>query len=101
MAYGSRCASMGKKGYPSGIIPFNSYIKKIRDRQIPLIIDVNGGVCHGVRWHNGKRWIAALRLGGILCVDPTTWVPEVLIRVSSEGKPRLHHLGVGNERSEG
>ena len=68
--------------------------KQISHRQIPLSIDGNGGGCHGVKWHNGKLWIAALRLGGILRVDPTTWVPEVLIRVSSAERPRLHDVGV-------
>ena len=41
-----------------------------------------------MKWNNGKLWIAALRLGGILRVNPKTWVPEVLIRVSSEERPR-------------
>ena len=28
---------------------------------------------------------------------PTTWVPEVLIRASSEEKPRLHDVAFDNE----
>ena len=51
----------------------------------------------GVKWHNGKLWIAALRLGGILRVDPKTWVPEVLIRVSSEERPRLHDVAFDDD----
>jgi hypothetical protein len=37
-------------------------------------------------------WIAALRLGGALRVDPRTWAPEVLIPVQSPEKPRLHDI---------
>jgi hypothetical protein len=44
-----------------------------------------------------KLWIAALRLGGILRVDPETWVPEVLIRVSSDERPRLHDVAFDDE----
>ena len=50
-----------------------------------------------MKWHQGKLWIAALRLGGILRVDPVTWVPEVLIRVASEEKPRLHDVAFDDE----
>jgi streptogramin lyase len=50
-----------------------------------------------VKWHEGKLWIAALRLGGILRVDPVTWVPEVLIRVASEEKPRLHDVAFDDD----
>jgi hypothetical protein len=71
--------------------------KQISHRQIPLSIDGSGGGCHGVKWHDGKLWIAALRLGGILRVDPKTWVPEVLIRVSSVERPRLHDVAFDNE----
>jgi streptogramin lyase len=52
-----------------------------------------------VKWHNGKLWIASTRLGGIMRVDPTTWVPEVLIRVSSDERPRLHDVAFDNEGS--
>jgi hypothetical protein len=60
-------------------------------------LGANGGGCHGVKWHQGKLWIAALRLGGILRVDPATWVPEVLIRVASEEKPRLHDVAFDDD----
>ena len=50
-----------------------------------------------MKWHNGKLWIARAALGGILRVDPKTWVPEVLIRVSSEERPRLHDVCFDNE----
>jgi streptogramin lyase len=97
MAYGNGCVWMGANADPYGIFQVDMNSKQIAHRQIPLSIDNNGGGCHGVKWHNGKLWIAALRLGGVLRVDPTTWVPEVLIRVSSEEKPRLHDVAFDDE----
>src|SRR5262249_40250205 len=42
-------------------------------------------------WHEGKLWIAALRLRGILRVDPTTWQPEFMIPFYQEpGRLRYH-----------
>ena len=97
MAYGDGCVWMGANADPYGIFQVDMNGKQITHRQIPLSIDGRGGGTHGVKWHNGKLWIAALRLGGILRVDPTTWVPEVLIRVSSEERPRLHDVAFDNE----
>ena len=94
MAYGDGCVWMGANADPYGIFQVDLNSKQISHRQIPLSIDGNGGGCHGVKWHNGKLWIAALRLGGILRVDPTTWVPEVLIRVSSDGEAAPPRRGV-------
>jgi hypothetical protein len=96
MAYGGGYVWMGANADPFGIFQVDMNSKEISHRQIPLGI-ANGGGCHGVKWHNGKLWIAALRLGGILRVDPKTWVPEVLIRVSSEERPRLHDVAFDNE----
>jgi streptogramin lyase len=92
IAYGSGCVWMAANDDPFGIFQVDLSSKQISHRQIPLSIDGNGGGCHGVKWHNGKLWVAALRLGGILRVDPTTWAPEVLIRVNSAEKPRLHDV---------
>lgn len=97
MAYGGGCVWMGANSEPYGIFQVDMNSKLISHRQIPLSIDGSGSGCHGVKWHNGKLWIAALRLGGILRVDPKTWVPEVLIRASSEEKPRLHDVAFDNE----
>ena len=97
MAYGNGCVWMGANAEPYGIFQVDMNSKQISHRQIPLSIDGNGGGCHGVKWHDGKLWIAALRLGGILRVDPTTWVPEALIRVSSTEKPRLHDAAFDHE----
>jgi hypothetical protein len=97
MAYGGGCVWMGANAEPYGIFQVDMNSKLISHRQIPLSIDGRGGGTHGVKWNNGKLWIAALRLGGIMRVDPKTWVPEVLIRTASEEKPRLHDVAFDNE----
>jgi len=97
MAYGAGCVWMGANAAPFGVFQVDQSSKEVTHRQIPLSVDGNGGGCHGLKWHDGKLWIAALRLGGVLRVDPATWVPEVLIRVSSEEKPRLHDVAFDDE----
>jgi streptogramin lyase len=97
MAYGDGCVWMGANADPYGIFQVDMNSKQLSHRQIPLSIDGRGGGTHGVKWHKGKLWIAALRLGGILRVDPKSWVPEVLIRVSSPERPRLHDVAFDNE----
>jgi hypothetical protein len=99
LAYGNGCVWMGANTTPNGIFQVDMNSKEVTHRQIPLSIDGNGGGCHGVKFQNGKLWIAALRLGGILRVDPTTWTPEVLIRVASEDKPRLHDVAFDDEEN--
>ena len=69
MAYGDGCVWMGANAEPYGIFQVDMNGKQLTHRQIPLGIDGRGGGTHGVKWHNGKLWIAALRLGGILRVD--------------------------------
>src|SRR3954465_4032634 len=71
MAYGNGCVWMGANSEPFGIFQVDMNSKELSHRAIPLSIDGNGGGCHGVKWHEGKLWIAALRLGGMLRVDPT------------------------------
>ena len=97
LAYGDGCVWMGANAEPFGIFQVDLNARQVSHRQIPLSIDGRGGGTHGVKWHNGKLWIAALRLGGILRVDPQSWVPEVLIRVSSQERPRLHDMAFDNE----
>ena len=97
MAYGDGCIWMGANAEPFGIFQVDLNGRQLSHRQIPLSPDGRGGGTHGVKWHDGKLWIAALRLGGILRVDPKTWIPEVLIRVSSPERPRLHDVAFDNE----
>ena len=71
--------------------------KQVSHRQIPLGPADNGGGCHGAMWQDGKLWIAALRLRGILRVDPVTWQPEFLIPFhQSPDKPRYHAIAWDN-----
>ena len=97
LAYGNGCIWVGANQDPYGIFQVDMNSNQVSHRQIPLALGTNGGGCHGVKFHQGKLWIAALRLGGILRVDPATWVPEVLIRVASEEKPRLHDVAFDGE----
>ena len=97
LAYGGGCIWVGANQDPYGIFQVDMNSNQVSHRQIPLALGPNGGGCHGVKWHQGKLWIAALRLGGILRVDPATWTPEVLIRVASEEKPRLHDVAFDDE----
>ncbi len=97
MAYGNGCVWMGANAEPYGIFQVDLKSTQVSHRQIPLSLDGKGGGCHGVKWHDGKLWIAALRLGGILRVDPATWTPEVLIRVSSAERPRLHDVAFDDQ----
>jgi hypothetical protein len=93
IAWGGGCIWMGANDAPEGIFQVDPATgRELSHRQIPLSLDGNGGGCHGLKWQNDKLWIAALRLGGALRVDPVTWTPEVLIRVASEEKPRLHDI---------
>ena len=97
LAYGNGCVWVGANQDPFGIFQVDMDSTQISHRQIPLSPGPNGGGCHGVKWHEGKLWIAALRLGGILRVDPVSWVPEVLIRVQSDERPRLHDVAFDDE----
>src|SRR4029453_10077748 len=97
MAYGNGCVWMGANSEPFGIFQVDQNSKQITHRQVPLGMGDKGGGCHGVKWHNGKLCIASTRLGAILRVHPTSWVPEVLIRVSSDERPRLHDVAFDNE----
>lgn len=91
-AFGGGSLWMAANESPHGIFQLDPGGRLIRERQIPLAPGGWGGGCHGLQWHEGKLWIAALRLGGALRVDPVSWVPEVLIRVASDEKPRLHDI---------
>jgi len=64
MAYGDGCVWMGANADPFGIFQVDLDGKQLSHRQIPLSIDGRGGGTHGVKWHDGKLWVAALRLGG-------------------------------------
>jgi hypothetical protein len=87
MGYSEGCIWMGANAAPEGIFQTDMSSKTIAHRQIPLGPGENGGGCHGIEYVDGKLWIAALRLRGILRVDAKTWQPELLIPYSV---PRAH-----------
>lgn len=69
----------GNRADAEGIFQTDLDGKTISHRQIPLGPADNGGGCHGAAYVDGKVYIAALRLRGILRVDARTWTPEFLI----------------------
>jgi hypothetical protein len=85
MGFGGGCLWMGANAAPNGIFQTDLNSRTIAHRQIPL----GGGGCHGVEYVDGKLWIAALRLRGILRVDAKTWEPEFLIPYAV---PRAHAI---------
>ena len=97
LAYGNGCVWMGANAAPYGVFQVDMAGTEVSHRQIPLNIAGNGGGCHGLQWHADKLWIASLNLGGMLRVDPRTWVPEILLPVRSDAKPRLHDLTIDGE----
>jgi hypothetical protein len=94
MAWGDNDVWMAANDAPYGIFQVDLTGRELSHRQIPLSLDGHGGGCHGLQWDNGKLWIAALRLGGVLRVDPVTWAPEAFIPVASQEKPRLHDITI-------
>ncbi|HWW83468.1 MAG TPA: hypothetical protein VNZ26_07690 [Vicinamibacterales bacterium] len=87
LAYGDGYIWMGANAAPEGVFQTDMSAKTISHRQIPLGPAENGGGCHGLEYQNGKLWVAALRLRGILRVDAKTWQPELLIPYNV---PRAH-----------
>jgi hypothetical protein len=83
-AYGNGHVWMGANGGPEGIYEVDLNSTLISHRQIPLGTPDNGGGCHGLMWHEGKLWIVANRLRGILRVDPVSWTPEFMIPITTD-----------------
>jgi streptogramin lyase len=99
MAYGGGYIWMGANDAPEGIFQVALDGRVVSHRQIPLALPdaPNGGGCHGCQWHEGKLWVASTRLGAMMRIDPTTWLPDALLPVSSAQKPRLHDLTFDDE----
>ena len=97
MAYGDGCVWMGANAAPEGIFQTDMNSRTVSHRQIPMGPADNGGGCHGLLWNDGKLWVAALRLRGILRVDPKSWAPEFFIPVIlPEDRARLHGIAWDN-----
>jgi hypothetical protein len=93
LAVGGGFVWMCANAPPEGIFQVDMNSKLISHRQIPLGPANDGGGCHGAFWHDGKLWIASLRLRGILRVDPTSWTPEFFIPFyAAPGRPRYHGI---------
>jgi hypothetical protein len=97
MAVGGGYVWMCANAPPEGVFQVDMNSKLISHRQIPLGPTNDGGGCHGAFWHDGKLWIASLRLRGILRVDPTSWTPEFFIPFyAAPGRPRYHGIAWDN-----
>jgi len=91
MAVGGGFVWMGANAPPEGIFQVDMNSRLVSHRQIPLGTATDGGGCHGVMWNEGKLWIVANRLKGILRVDPTTWQADFMIPIyQAEGRNRYH-----------
>src|ERR1700674_5985096 len=98
MAVGGGYVWMCANAAPQGGFQGDMNSKQVSHRQIPLGPANDGGGCHGALWHEGKLWIAALRLRGNLRVDPTTWQPEFLIPFyQAPDRVRYHGIAWDNE----
>ena len=90
IAYGGGCVWMaGNNSAAEGVFQIDMDGNQLSHRQIPLGPPENGGGCHGVEYVDGKIFIAALRLRGILRVDAKTWQPEFMIPYAV---PRAHGI---------
>jgi len=93
MGFGGGYLWMGANAPPQGIFQTDLEGRTVSHRQIPLGPPDNGGGCHGVTYHEGKLYIVALRMRGILRVDARSWMPEFFIACEA---PRLHGLTVSD-----
>jgi hypothetical protein len=98
MAVGGGYVWMCANQAPEGVFQVDMNSKQISHRQIPLGPPDNGGGCHGAMWHDGKLWIAALRLRGLLRVDPVSWQPEFFIPFyEAHDRTRYHAMAWDND----
>ena len=97
IAYGDGCVWMaGNSAAAEGVFQIDMNGRELTHRQIPLGPADNGGGCHGIEYVDGKIYIAALRLRGILRVDAKTWQPEFMIPYAV---PRAH--GIAHNPADG
>lgn len=98
MAVGGGYVWMVANAPPHGVFQVDMNSKLISHRQIPLGAANDGGGSHGATWHEGKLWIAALRLRGNLRVDPKTWEPEFMIPFyQAPERNRYHDITVDTD----
>ena len=73
----------------NGVVQTSMESKTVSHRQVPFSPSGDGGGIHGLDWHNGKLWIAALRLRAAVRIDPVTWNTEVMLPFPA-GFDRFH-----------
>jgi hypothetical protein len=89
--------------YPApydGIYQYDMNGKLIAQRQVPLGPSGDGGGIHGALWHDGKLWVLANRLHAILRIDPSSWMPEFQIPLSSLAE-RYHGIAWDDQSPNG
>lgn len=80
MAIGGGYVWMIANAQPQGVFQVDMNSKLISHRQIPFgMPGLDGGGSHGGLWHDGKLWIASLRLRANVLIDPKTWQVEHMI----------------------
>jgi hypothetical protein len=77
------------QGGNNGVIQTSMESKTISHRQVPFGPPQDGGGIHGLDWHDGKLWIAALRLRAAVRIDPVTWNTEMILPFPA-GFDRFH-----------
>ena len=77
------------QGGHNGVVQTTMDGKFVGVRQVPFGPPADGGGIHGLDWHDGKLWIAALRLKAALRVDPVTWNTEIMLPFPA-GFDRFH-----------
>jgi hypothetical protein len=98
MAVGGGYVWMVANAPPQGVFQVDMNSRLISHRQIPLGPANDGGGCHGALWHDGKLWIASLRLHANVRVDPKSWEPEFLIPFyQAPDRVRYHGIAWDNE----
>jgi hypothetical protein len=91
MAVGGGYVWMCANAPPQGVFQVDMNSKVVSHRQIPLGPTNDGGGCHGALYQDGKLWIVANRIRGILRVDPKTWTPEFMIPIHQTPDMMRYH----------
>jgi hypothetical protein len=96
MAYGDGYLWNCVNGGVQGIYQTDLNGKLIAHRQFPLGTPTNGGGCHGALYHDGKLWVAVMRLHGLVRIDPRTWQPEFVLPIAIPNAPEMHGMAWDN-----
>jgi hypothetical protein len=90
LAYGNGFLWGGNNsGGHNGVVQTSMDGKMVSTRQVPFGPKEDGGGIHGLDFHDGKLWIAALRLRAALRIDPVSWTTEIMLPFPA-GFDRFH-----------